>query len=55
MQAMVVMLIALGGLGCQNPAGEMPPIPPIAGQPAVSEPAVGPPVAPPSAADGPRL
>ena len=46
MQAMVVMLIALGGLGCQNPAGEMPPIPPIAGQPAVREPAVSQPAAP---------
>jgi hypothetical protein len=34
MQAMVVMLIALGGLGCQNPASDVPPIPPAAGQPA---------------------
>ena len=34
MQATVVMLIALGGLGCQNPVDNVPPIPPVAGQPA---------------------
>lgn len=38
MQATVVMLIALGGLGCQNPAGDLPPIPPSAVQPATAEP-----------------
>lgn len=27
MQATVVMLIALAGLGCQNPASDLPPIP----------------------------
>jgi hypothetical protein len=58
MQAMVVMLIAFGGLGCQNPAGEMPPLPPVAGQPAVNEPAlaspvVGQPAAPPPAVSVP--
>ena len=26
MQAAVVMLIALGGLGCQNPVSDLPPI-----------------------------
>jgi hypothetical protein len=30
MQAMVVMLIALGGLGCQNPEEKVPVPPPIA-------------------------
>jgi hypothetical protein len=34
MQATVVMLIALGGLGCQNPVDDIPPIPPVANQPA---------------------
>jgi hypothetical protein len=33
MHATIVMMIALGGLGCQNPDGGVPPIPPIAGQP----------------------
>ena len=39
MQATVVMLIALGGLGCQNPADNLPPIPPAATQPANVQPA----------------
>ena len=39
MQATVVMLIALGGLGCQNPASDLPPIPPAAVQPAAVGPA----------------
>ena len=34
MQATVVMLIALGGLGCQNPGGDLPPLPPITAGPA---------------------
>jgi hypothetical protein len=34
MQATVVMLIALGGLGCRNPDSDVPPIPPVASQPA---------------------
>jgi hypothetical protein len=34
MQATVVMLLALGGLGCQNPASDLPPIPPISSVPA---------------------
>jgi len=29
MQATVVMLIALGGLGCQNPVSDLPPLPPV--------------------------
>lgn len=32
MQATVVMLIALGGLGCQNPASDLPPIPAVGGE-----------------------
>jgi hypothetical protein len=49
MQATVVMLIALGGLGCANQAGDLPPIPPVAassaGQPSsdVSPPFAAPP------------
>ena len=38
MQATIVILIALGGLGCQNPADNLPPIPPAATQPAVVQP-----------------
>jgi hypothetical protein len=34
MHVTVLMLIALGGLGCQNPVDDVPPIPPVAGQPA---------------------
>lgn len=34
MQATVVMLLALGGLGCQNPASDLPPLPPVSGVPA---------------------
>jgi hypothetical protein len=34
MQATVVMLIALGGLGCQNPASDLPPLPPVTAGPA---------------------
>jgi hypothetical protein len=34
MQATIVMLIALGGLGCQNPAGDLPPLPPVIAGPA---------------------
>jgi len=34
MQATVVMLLALGGLGCQNPASDLPPIPPVSSVPA---------------------
>jgi hypothetical protein len=40
MQATVVMLIALGGLGCQNPAGDLPPIPSVTASPAQSPPDV---------------
>jgi hypothetical protein len=35
MHATVVMLLAIGGLGCQNPVGDRPPIPPVAVAPAV--------------------
>ncbi len=31
MQATIVMLLALGGLGCQNPVSTLPPIPPGSG------------------------
>ena len=34
MQATVVMLLALGGLGCQNPASDLPPISPVSAVPA---------------------
>jgi hypothetical protein len=34
MQATVVMLLALGGLGCQNPASDLPPLPPVSAVPA---------------------
>jgi hypothetical protein len=35
MQATVVMLLALGGLGCQNPVSDLPPIPSVSNVPAV--------------------
>ena len=34
MHATVLMLLALGGLGCQNPVSDLPPIPPVASTPA---------------------
>ncbi len=34
MQATVLMLLALGGLGCQNPVSDRPPSPPVASVPA---------------------
>jgi hypothetical protein len=40
MQATVLMLIALGGLGCQNAAGDLPPIPPVAAETAAPPPSV---------------
>jgi hypothetical protein len=39
MQATVLMLLALGGLGCQNPVGDLPPIPTVASVPAGQSPA----------------
>ncbi len=49
MQATVLMLIALGGLGCQNPASDLPPIPPASAQPVAPEHPATPSVVPPSA------
>ncbi len=37
MQATVVMLIALGGLGCQNPISDVSPLPPATGALAASD------------------
>jgi hypothetical protein len=38
MQPTIVMLIALGGLGCQNPASDLPPLPSVAANPVVETP-----------------
>jgi hypothetical protein len=40
MQATVLMLIALGGLGCQNAAGDLPPFLPVAAETAAPPPSV---------------
>lgn len=48
MQATVVLLIALGGLGCQNPAADLPPVPSPAVQPAPIEPAIATPATEPA-------
>lgn len=42
MQATVLLLIALGGLGCQNPGADIASIPPNVAQPAARPPADGP-------------
>lgn len=43
MQATLVLLIAIGGLGCQNPAPDLPPLPSVAT--AAAAPSVGDPSA----------
>ena len=53
MHATVVMLIALSGLGCQNPEGVSAPTSPAATPPAATPPATAPPAATPPAATPP--
>ncbi len=50
MQASLVMLIALGGLGCQNPASNLPPIPAVAAESAAPSSAYAPAYIPPATA-----